>query len=58
MAALDIDYQRADEAADVARKREVVRRKQALRDVTDDPAIEAAQTPEELKAAIPAALTS
>lgn len=31
-------------------------RRQALRDVTKDPAIEAAQTPEELKAVIPAVL--
>jgi len=58
MAALDIDYQRADETGDVARKRDVAQRKQAMRDATDDPAIEAAQTPEELKAVIPAALTS
>ena len=46
--ALDTDYMRADEAGDNQRKKEIAARKQALRDVTADPAIEAAQTPEEL----------
>lgn len=53
---LDAEYLRADEAIDRARKREIAARKQALRDVTDDPAIESAQTPEELKSVWPDAL--
>jgi len=56
LAALDVEYQRADEAADAGRKADVVKRKQTLRDVTDDPRIEAAQTPDELKAVWPAEL--
>lgn len=56
LAALDIEYQRADEAGDTQAKRDISSRKQALRDVTDDPAIDAAKTPEELKLVIPAAL--
>lgn len=47
---LDIDYQRADEQSDQGWKRDVVARKQKLRDVTDHPDIEAAQTIEELRA--------
>jgi hypothetical protein len=58
LAALDIDYQREDEVGDTRLKKAVAKRKQALRDVTDDPAIDAAQTPEELKAVVPAALTT
>jgi hypothetical protein len=50
MDALDIDYQRADEMNDQARKRAVATRKQALRDVTADPRIEQAQTVDELAA--------
>jgi hypothetical protein len=49
----DIDYMRADESNDLLEKRRIAQVKQALRDVTDDPRIEAAQTPEELKAVIP-----
>jgi hypothetical protein len=56
LAALDIDYQRADEAGNAGRKRAIATRKQALRDVTADPAIDAAQTPDELKAVLPAIL--
>lgn len=55
LSALDIDYQRADERGDSALKAEIAVRKQALRDVTADPAIESATTPEELKAVIPSA---
>lgn len=51
--ALDVEYQRADEAKDQVRKDEIAEEKQALRDVTDDPAIDAATTPEELKAVMP-----
>lgn len=56
LAALDVDYQRADERKDEAAKAAVVSRKQALRDVTDDPRIEAAETPEALLAVWPDAL--
>lgn len=53
---LDTDYLRADEAGDQQAKATIRARKQALRDVTADPAIDAAQTPAELKAVIPEAL--
>lgn len=53
LAALDIDYQRADEAGDAAAKKRIGQRKQALRDVTTDPRIDAAQTPAALKAIWP-----
>jgi hypothetical protein len=53
---LDIQYMLADELGDAKAKADIARRKKALRDVTADPAIEAAQTPDELKAVIPAAL--
>ena len=56
LAALDVEYQRADERGDTAAKQTVVARKQVLRDVTADPAIEAAKTPDELRAVWPAAL--
>jgi len=45
LAALDVDYQRADEAGDGAAKARVAARKQALRDVPRAKAIEAADTP-------------
>jgi hypothetical protein len=48
--ALDADYMRADEAGDNQAKKAVAAKKQKLRDVTEHPAIEAAQTVEELKA--------
>jgi hypothetical protein len=54
--ALDEAYLRADEVGDVQRKRDVAAQKQALRDVTADPMIDAALTPAQLKAAIPAIL--
>jgi hypothetical protein len=50
---LDIEYQIADEQGNQARKREVAQEKQRLRDATNDPRIEAAQTVEELKAVNP-----
>lgn len=56
LAALDIEYQRADEAGDAKTKAQIAAKKQALRDVTKYPAIEAARTPEELSAVMPAAL--
>lgn len=54
--ALDVEYQKADEVNDIAEKAKIALKKRALRDVTADPAIEAAMTPEELKAVLPAAL--
>lgn len=51
--ALDVSYQRADEAKDEAAKKRVAAEKQRLRDVTRHPAIDAAKTPEQLKAAWP-----
>ena len=54
--ALDVDYMRADERGDIAEEQRIAILKQALRDVTANPAIEAAKTPEELKTVIPDAL--
>ena len=56
MEALDAAYLRADETGDIAEKQRIAAQKQALRNVTADPAIEAAQTPEQLKAVMPAIL--
>ena len=56
LAALDIEMMRAIESGDTAKQAEISAKKQALRDATQDPAILNAQTPEELKAATPAAL--
>ena len=56
LAALDIEMMRAIEAGDTAKQAEISAKKQALRDATQDPAIVNAQTPEQLKAATPAAL--
>jgi hypothetical protein len=53
---LDVDYMRAQEAGDTALQQEIAAKKQALRDATVDPVIDAATTPDELKAATPAAL--
>lgn len=49
-AVLDVEYQRADEIKDDAGKLDVAARKLALRDITDHPAIESAETVEALKA--------
>lgn len=57
LAALDIEYQRADENGDGVAKAVIAAKKQALRDVTKDPAIEEAKTPEALAAVVPAALS-
>lgn len=46
---LDVEYTRADESKDNTKKAEIVAKKQELRDLTADPRIEAATTPEELK---------
>lgn len=56
MAELDVAYMRALETADAAGAAAIALQKQALRDCTDDPAIAAATTPDELKAVIPDAL--
>lgn len=50
LSALDVEYQRADERGDVEGKKAIAAQKQALRDATANPAIEAATTTEELKA--------
>lgn len=51
LAALDIAFQRAVEAGESTAA--VVTQKQMFRDVTADPAIDAAQSPESLKAVWP-----
>lgn len=56
LSALDVEYQRADEANNQARKQQIAQQKQQLRDVTADPGIAAAQTVEQLKAVWPAVL--
>jgi fibronectin type 3 domain-containing protein len=53
---LDVEFMRAQEQGDQTKADEIAAKKQALRDVTADPAIDAATTPDELKAATPAAL--
>lgn len=53
LAALDSEYMKALEQNDTARMQIVAARKQALRDVTTDPSLTAAKTPDDLKAAIP-----
>ena len=57
LAQLDVEMIRAIEAGDAAKQAEIAAKKQALRDATKHPELLAAQTPEELKAAIPAAVT-
>ena len=48
--ALDIDYQKADEAADASAKTAVATKKQALRDVTANATLDAASTADEVRA--------
>lgn len=48
--ALDIDYQRADEAGDAVTKKQIASEKQLLRDITKNPAIASANTVEDLLA--------
>ena len=48
--ALDVDYQRADEAADASEKTAVATKKQALRDVTADATLDAGTTADEVRA--------
>jgi hypothetical protein len=56
LAALDVEMLQAIEDGDMTRRDAIKAKKQALRDVTEDPAIGKAKTPEKLKAVIPAAL--
>lgn len=53
LTALDVEYQRADEQGDATAKRSIAARKQVLRDAPAHPDIEAAATPEALKAVWP-----
>jgi len=57
LAALDVEYQKADEADDKVKKKEIAAKRQALRDVTSLPEIEAAADIATLKAIKPAILT-
>ena len=57
LAALDAEYLRADELGDLTEKARIASKKIALRNVTADPAIGAAITPERLAAVIPPILT-
>jgi hypothetical protein len=50
LTALDVSFMRALERGDTATTQEIAAQKQALRDIPSHPAIEAAQTPEELMA--------
>lgn len=56
LSALDTEYMRADEIGNAQSKKDIAAKKQALRDVTTLPEIEAAKTPEELKAVWPSIL--
>jgi hypothetical protein len=56
--ALDVQFLRAVESGNTALQTEIAAKKQALRDCTQDSAVVNATTPEELKAARPAALAS
>jgi len=56
LADLDVQFMRAVEAGDADAQATIAAKKQALRDATDDPAITAATTPDELKAVVPSAL--
>mgnify|MGYP001589012112 CR=1 FL=1 len=49
LAALDVEYQRADEQGNAKGKADIAKRKQALRDATADPRIEAEATIDDLK---------
>lgn len=53
---LDADYMKADEAGNAAQKADIAAKRKALRDVTALPEIEAALTPQALKAVWPAIL--
>jgi hypothetical protein len=53
LVALDVAYQRADERGDKSEQARIVATKQRLRDLPADPAIDAAQTMDGLRAAWP-----
>ncbi|WP_431014681.1 hypothetical protein [Bradyrhizobium pachyrhizi] len=53
LAALDVEYQRAEEAGDMARKRDIAAEKQVLRDVTKLPELDSTKSPDDLKAVWP-----
>lgn len=54
--ALDLEYQKADEQGDNAKKRDVAAKKQALRDVTKSPELDVPVSPEQLRDLVPAVL--
>ena len=56
LAKLDIEYQKADELSDSAKKQEVAAKKQALRDITTHESVLNASSIEELKLAVPSVL--
>ena len=56
LAKLYVDYQRADETSAADLNADVTARKRALRDVTNHPDIDLAETAEDLAAVIPALL--
>jgi hypothetical protein len=56
LAALDVASIRAMETSDTAGVKEIAAQKQALRDVTSDARIDAADTPEALSAVLPESL--
>jgi hypothetical protein len=56
LAALDVAFIRAMETNDSGRLKDIAAQKQALRDVTADPRIDAAATPEALSAVVPEVL--
>jgi hypothetical protein len=53
LASLDVEYLNALETNDTAKMSMISAKKQALRDVTNDPKISAAKTPDELKQVVP-----
>lgn len=50
LADLDVQMMRAIETSDIVKQDEILTKKQALRDITANPALLSATTPEELKA--------
>lgn len=56
LAELDLEFMKAVEQNDAAKQADISAKKQALREATNDPALSAAVTPEELKEVIPDAL--
>jgi hypothetical protein len=53
LAALDVEFMRAVEMGDQAEQARVAAEKQRLRDLTKDPRLTAAKTPEELAIILP-----